>query len=467
MRGTGDSESQALEARIVACLPAASFEMETFCRLVAVTASREVPTAAVSCGDRPRLLVNPDFVDEFCRRDEHLFLLVMHELWHVILAHTTLYPRLTKAHNVAFDAVINAGLAQQFRSPEYRGFLDAVNPADAFPALLLRPPEGWPAAPRYPDVPPRVGQVLRQLYPPPAPDSDTQHAMPTYQEIVDLLDHEGGESGGTLLGDHGDPSTEERLSRSGALGEVVRDIVGRWPPPPFPLGGRDAGGDLRVWTTQRQDPAGAARRAFGRILHRLLGPRPGGTIRRRPTQVEVQGGSGVLPNARDRLAPARRRLGVPGTLWAQPLKARCRVPEPPRSTLVYLDVSGSMGSLLPHLVGLLVPYAATGKARVMQFSTAVRPLPLAELRQGKLRTTNGTGIDPVLRDALADRTARRILVLTDGYTGKPSADVASSVAARGLRVHVVLPAESAWKNDLAGAAASMTVLPPLERKGRS
>jgi hypothetical protein len=134
---------------------------------------------------------------------------------------------------------------------------------------------------------------------------------------------------------------------------------------------------------------------------------------------------------------------------------------------VYLDVSGSMGSLLPHLVGLLVPYAAAGKARVMQFSTAVRPLPLAELRQGKLRTTNGTGIDPVLKDALADRAAGRILVLTDGYTGRPSADVAASVAARGLRVHVVLPAESVWRDDLAGTAASMTVLPPLERKGRS
>ena len=62
---------------------------------------------------------------------------------------------------------------------------------------------------------------------------------------------------------------------------------------------------------------------------------------------------------------------------------------------------------------------------------------------------------------------RRILVLTDGYTGKPSADVAASVAARGLRVHVVLPAESAWHDDLADTAASMTVLPPLEGKGRS
>ena len=98
-----------LEERLVSCLPAASFEMETLCRLAGIVESRAIETAAVECRRHPRLLVNPDFVAEHCARDEHLFLLVMHELWHVILAHTRLYPRLTVAHNIAFDAVINAG----------------------------------------------------------------------------------------------------------------------------------------------------------------------------------------------------------------------------------------------------------------------------------------------------------------------------------------------------------------------
>ena len=37
-------------------------------------------------------------------RDEHLFLLVMHELHHVLLGHTRLFPRASRAHNIAFDA---------------------------------------------------------------------------------------------------------------------------------------------------------------------------------------------------------------------------------------------------------------------------------------------------------------------------------------------------------------------------
>ena len=79
------------------------------------------------------MLVNPDFVAEHCVRDEHLFLLVMHELWHVLLGHTTLYARPTAAHNIAFDAIINAGLARQHPEAAYRGFFEALNPVDSFP----------------------------------------------------------------------------------------------------------------------------------------------------------------------------------------------------------------------------------------------------------------------------------------------------------------------------------------------
>ncbi len=464
MSPTHDRESEALAARIVACLPAATFEMETFCRLVSVRASREVPTAAVTCSDRPRLLLNPDFVAAHCERDEHLFLLVMHELWHVILAHTTLYPRPTPAHNIAFDAVINAGLAWQFRAPEYRGFLEAVNPPDAFPALLLRPPVGWPSAPVYPNLPPRARQILAQLYPPSGDgEGPDPRAMPTYQEIVDLLVDAGCAAAGTLIGGHEDPSAEESAARSGALGEVVRDIVSRWPPPPFPLGGRDAGGEARAWPMACADPARPVRLAFGRVLRRVLGP-PGRATRRRRTQVEAEGGAACC---RTRATASRRRAAcsaAPGRCGRSRRRRCCRAPERPRSTLVYLDVSGSMGALLPHLVGLLAPYVAAGQARVMQFSTEVSPLPPAELRRGTLTTTGGTDIDPVLRHALADRSVRRALLLTDGYTGAPGAELAAAVKARGLRFHVVLPAESAWRDDLAGIAASMTVLPPLTER---
>jgi hypothetical protein len=49
--------------------------------------------------------VNPRFVADRCRSDAHLFMLVLHELHHVLPGHTRLFPRATPAHNLAFDAV--------------------------------------------------------------------------------------------------------------------------------------------------------------------------------------------------------------------------------------------------------------------------------------------------------------------------------------------------------------------------
>ncbi len=461
--------SRELEERIVSCLPAATFEMETLCRLAGIRASREVPTAAITCEYRPAMLLNPDFVAKHCERDEHLFLLVMHELWHVLLAHTRMVPRATPEENVAFDAIINAGLARQFPDPIYRGFFEELNPANQFPALLLRPPRGWPDSPSYANLPgPKAtSRVLRALYPPAGRSS----VMPTCEEILQLLRRKGTKGGKKsrpaagkdpiLVGSHGDPENDRRVLEDRMFGDIVRRIVSRWPPPPFPVGGRDAGAETRNWLAALGPAPDAARAEFARVLRRVLGPGRGQLrVRARRETVETIG-MGVIPNGYDRLAPARRRLGFPRTLWAQRGPVRARIPDDPSTAHVYLDVSGSMQELLPHLLGLLLPYAECGAARVYQFSTVVCPTTLPALRRGNLTTTLGTDVNPVLEHLLAQRRVRRSLVLTDGYTGPARQDLAARLRERGVAIHAVLPAESAWKKDLAPISTSLTVLPPL------
>jgi Putative metallopeptidase domain len=476
---------QDLAERLVRSLPAASYELEMLCRVAGIEWSRTIPTAAVTCGERTRLLVNPDFVAQHCPLDEHLFLLVMHELWHVLLAHTRLYVRPTPAHNVAFDAIINAGLARQHPAPEYLEFFERLNPPDVFPGLLLRPPIGWPNEPQYTNVGPKgTASILRALYPPPGGEV----FEPTYSEILQLLEESGsgaasepcsGDSEGdgtsgsrserdatpTLLGDHDELDGEARdraATDDDLFGDVVRRIVAKWPPPPFPLGGRDAGSDLRnTWGAVLDPPAHDVRRAFAAVLRRSLGTRHGAFRRRNRIEVPTVSGVGVLPNARDRLAPARRLLGAPTTLWAQPSSTRARVPETPVSAHVYVDVSGSMNLLLPHLLGLLLPYVVRREADVYQFSTEIVPLPLEQLRNAQLQTTGGTSINCVLEHALAAPRLRRALVLTDGYVGPARAELLAELQERHLRVHTVLPHESAWTRDLEPISDSLTVLPPL------
>jgi len=464
------SEGSDLIARLIACLPAATFEMETLCRLAGIKATREIPSAAVECTFRPRLLLNPDFVNKYCERDEHLFLLVMHELWHIILAHTRLYPRATLAHNIAFDAIINAGLARQFVAPEYRGFFEAINKSDEFPGCLLRPPEGWPASPQYidpKDAPSGTRQMIERLYP---PNNRSRWSAPLYEELLNLLREWIKEKIAKgemivepmLIGDHESPDNDRRALEDPFIRDVLRRVTQNWPPPPFATGKRGNGGELNDLQNSLGDTSEEARRAFARVLQRCLGARQGRQKRRSRTPIPGISGMNVMPNARDRMASARQVLGVQGVLWNQPGMVKARVPETPSRAYVYLDVSGSMNQLLPHLLGLLLPYVTHGQAVTFQFSTRVEPLPLNQLRNGHLRTTQGTDINCVLIHALAaNPQLKKVLILTDGYTGSPRPDLVRQIQASGLKIHAVLPGESAYTQELQRIARSITILPNM------
>jgi hypothetical protein len=464
-----DAESRAIIARLLNCVQAATFEMETLCRLAGIKASRDIPTAGVEVGFRSRLLLNPDFIHRYCERDEHLFLLVMHELYHIILAHTQLYPRVTTAQNIAFDAIINAGLMRQFARPEYRGFFEAINKADEFPGCLLRPPEGWPYAPHYPerDDPPGLIDIVKRLYP---PTPFSRWHPPLYEDILYLLKKwmqdkiDRGEAVvmPTLIGDHDqDGMNDSRAVADGFFGDVVRRVAEKWPPAPFMSRGRGSGSRANEWVTGIGSPAEEARRAFAIVLQRALIARNGSQQRRARTPIPGITGMGVMPNPRDRYARARERLGVQGLLWHQPGVVNVRSMSVKARAFVYLDVSGSMNHLLPHLIGMLIPYVRRGDASVFQFSTKVEAITLEHLKAGKIRTTNGTDIACVINHLLdTNPPMRRALILTDGFTGVPHPDAMRRLKERGVVVHVVLPTGNTNKEDLKHLARSITVLPP-------
>jgi hypothetical protein len=82
---------------------------------------------------------------------------------------------------------------------------------------------------------------------------------------------------------------------------------------------------------------------------------------------------------------------------------------------IYLDVSGSVTSFLPKIIGVL------GRLRgrissIYQFSTQVVETSFEDLLSGEIRTTYGTDFDCVAQSIL-DRTYERSIVITDGYAG--------------------------------------------------
>ena len=208
------SEEEKIVARILDVIPPHSFEMATFLSLFRVRFSDKTETACVTCGDSPELLLNRDFVAAHCPTDEHLFMLVMHELYHVILGHTALFPRSSEVRNIVFDAVINAILCSLFPNPAFTSFFTDYYPSDQMPFALLRPKgEG---------TPPAAEAALKRLY-------DGSGAG-TYHDVYEALLASGcvreiamSSVGGKplLLGSHG----EEDEGISPELADMIRNTT--------------------------------------------------------------------------------------------------------------------------------------------------------------------------------------------------------------------------------------------------
>lgn len=458
-----DREAKELTRRLVRCMPATQFEMQTIIRLAGIVATRRVPTASVEAKRRPRMMINPDFVQDNCTRDEHLFLLVMHELWHVLLAHTRMYPMSTRAHNIAFDAIINSALMGKFSTPEYMGFFDKLYKADEFPYCLLRPPVGWPANPVYPDVGPKgTKELIERLYPKNNFRPFFSQA-PLYEEVLQLLVDSGMDFDAMpilLLGSEGDIPRNPDGSpiNDPFMKDALKQVAKKWPN--IMIDGQSLGSSMRGWDVVVQDYDNA-RRTFSNVLKQTLGKKAGRNYKRGKTRISDNGGNGVMPNSRDRMLPARRALHNQSLLYAQNMDVNVRLPENPARAHMYLDVSGSMSRMLPALLGLIIPYAVRREVSIYQFSTAVAPLTVDDLRKGHLTTTGGTQINCVFEHILEyEDDLDKVILLTDGAVGAPKHNLVAQIEDMGLRMYAVLPHRRQMNRNTAHLMYKTYELPP-------
>jgi hypothetical protein len=126
-----------------------------------------------------------------------------------------------------------------------------------------------------------------------------------------------------------------------------------------------------------------------------------------------------------------------------------------------------MDRILPILHAALVPLRRELRPRIFAFSTKVVPVTAREFDRGRLPTTGGTSVVPVLEHAVqhAKHVAHaggetRAIVLTDGYIDMPSGQLVRAIEAHRVRVHLgvagsgPLHADDAW-------VASATRLPSI------
>jgi hypothetical protein len=434
--------------RILDCFPSGSYAVSALLRLLDIVESREIPTAAVECRVQPRLLINPDFVQRHANTPDKLLMLIMHELHHVLLGHTTLFKRLTTVDNFIFDAVINGLLCRMFPQAQHTSFFTDFY-SSAFPECLLRPPAAWPGAYIVPagiagitdsETRGRVIAVHRGLY---------SESGVTYQEVAEVLPSilvEAGIGGVPLLGDHSVlGSADGQLDeRSPVLFDVVRGIVEEWPQPPNPIAGRSLAEIIHA-TVIRHHPQPSARTVLRRLISSVAttGNRDGRHALTPTTRVVEQ----PIP-VLDRRTMVQRALGFSPLLHRREIAIQRVLPSESR-VHIYVDVSGSMDSIKDALYGAILECRDRVHPTVHLFSTAIADITLDELRRGVCRSTGGTSVACIAEHMAKHRISRAVIV-TDGYTGTPSG--AHRETLRRARLAVAYLGMSTTSHDLGAVA---------------
>lgn len=419
------AENNNLIDSLLDAFPSGSYALAGLLRLMDVVESSAVPTAAVQCIAQPRMLINPGFVKDHAETPEKLLMLVMHELHHVLLGHTTLFPRLTLTQNFVFDAVINGLICRMFREPSHTAFLTDYYQDDRFPECLLRPPAGWHPEQNSDEFGPVPG--LDTLQPAARDRAREIHAAlyseggasyhEVYQLLPDLLDRSDPENrlAVPLLGGHGANDEHQALERvSPMMFDLVRETVEQWPQPPDPIKGRSLADLLRSSTVAPRRHL-TRQKILQNLIRKVAGPQGRGRMRQ-VGQCDVAAHV-AIPHF-SRRSSVLQSLGVPVLLHEAPVAWRRTVYGSER-VHVYLDVSGSMDVVLQALYGAVLDCEQLLWPRIHLFSTKIVDVTPAQLSSGRCCTTGGTSIE-VVAEHLACQKIKRALIITDGWVGRPA-----------------------------------------------
>ena len=423
------------------------YGMERLLSLMYVVETTAVKTAAVPLYGEPRILINPDFVQKHCPTDEHLFMLILHELHHVLLGHTRLYKRVSPAQNLAFDAIINAMLCRQLPDPCFTALFRESYPADQVPFCLLRPPEGFPNTPQYPsDLPMGIVQTLNDLY---YNNTGTFHDIfeqlpamlpKALSGLFDILD--------ALFGSHDEDSRGLELGDDPDMLEIVREIVEQWPMPKDPIIGRSMSEiltDLDLDLPPPCPPHTFIKNVLLRVAQKGKGVKG---AHHGPKMKAIQQ---VWPT-KDRRAFAVLASGKANLLYHRQI----RQTEPSMKPIhIYVDVSGSMNAFRPDLIRAVISCRHWLSPQIFLFSTEVVPTTIEELDSGRIQTTGGTSGMAVV-EHIIEHKIEHAVVFTDGYVGPQD----PSALKHAQKPHIVLT-PGGYLKDLESIAASVVYLPHL------
>lgn len=416
-------------------------------RIVDVEFTTAIPTLAVTLEEKPRLLVNLEFVSAHCADESQVKAVILHEFLHVLLRHTERFTPGDLAQHLAFDAVINA-IIHRSLGDAYSAMMATYYADVPWPWKLLRPPrdaERCGSEGRYYLMAPwrelyagrlcadDIEALARQLRPrsqklprlmigahESAPDKGST-GLGEAQAPVVLLDGDGSGAPET----HDSPIATVSPALADALERALRSMNGHgiWRGQRPGIGARSA--SLRSAAASR--PRQRWRRQARELLERHLQPDATGARQWVTTE------SARLP-----VLHAGDRRGFTRALW-DPLLPTVSWPSarqrPVGRAHVYLDVSGSMQPEMADIIALLASLGRYIQRPFWAFSDNVVP---ARIRGGVLETdtSGGTSMACVIAHLKKHRPPAAVVV-TDGYI-EPLDPTEVQNALSGTRLHALV-----------------------------
>lgn len=382
------------------------FAVRAVLRILDVQFTDMIPTLAVTCEAKPRMLVNLDFIAEHCKTESHVKAVIVHEFLHVLLRHTESTAPLTRARHLAFDAVINAIICRT-QGEEWASFFRSYYAKVQGVMKLLRPPTDAERSKLWGSNASALGQAWHGLYAGTLVVDDIAElaeevARAQPQEGGYLADADGGH--GDLIGNHDEFGKGLPRAMRDALKQAMHEMngTGIWREQRPGLGHMQS---LVEMERAANDPVREWEKATLAVLRRHVLPDP------KPQRTSSENFSSQLPV----LSPGDRRAFV-RSLW-DPILPQSRwestINRKGATAQVYLDVSGSMNIEMPALIALLARLSAHIRRPFWAFSDEVAP---ARIKDGKLvtSTTGGTSMACVLRHVI-DTRPRAAVVVTDGF----------------------------------------------------
>lgn len=401
------TKEEIIKERIFDLFPISHLGYTNLLSLLSITLSKNVPTASVTLGSHSVMELNPDFIEKMCFTDERLSMLILHEIMHILLGHTRMYPRAILIQNLAFDAVINAHICTLFPDPEYTALFRDLYSDSSLPEALLRPPAQWHSGSPEWKLSGEAKEIHQALY---------SNQEITYSEILHFLKTLPlkGKLGNSpiLIGTHQDKKGSIEIEP--ALFKEIENIVTRWPRAVI-THGRDSGSTLTKETISLEK---AKKCVVNTIRKAIIATADKVTQHISSARIlSAQQTMATLPwrTVHDRKGVIIERLSShQKLLWNEQLETKgLERFEPPT---LYIDVSGSMNQIIPMLYGAILPLRSFIHSTIYLFSTTVNPISFSQLRRGLVTSTFGTEIECVTEDMIR-RDVKQALIISDGYWG--------------------------------------------------